>query len=56
MDDLNRLYQLVAARDEGDLTQHGLEVLGALALKMPEEMENIAHARRERAAGRGLPQ
>lgn len=56
MDDLNRLYQLVAARDEGDLSAHGLEVLAALALKMPEHMEAIAHAKAERAAGRGLPQ
>lgn len=56
MDDLNRFYQLVAAAERGDLSDHGAAMLAELALKMPEHVEALEHAARERAAGRGLPQ
>lgn len=45
MDDLNRLYQLVAAREAGDLSDHGAEVLGQLAVRMPEEYEAATRPR-----------
>lgn len=46
MDDLNRLAQLIAARDEGDLSEYGAELLAQLMLKHPDEAAAWAAAPR----------
>lgn len=47
MDDMNRMAQLVAALEEGDLSDSGLKALLELAAKYPEEFKGWM--RREKA-------
>ena len=39
MDDMNRMAQLVAALEDGDISKSGLEKLLELAAKYPEEFK-----------------